>query len=759
MFAVIAALPGAAAQSPSGASAQVCVVTASKQPIAAAPILNSSGTALAVSDGSGCAAVPLQGSASFMPIRIALPGFAVASAEVRAGQTTKVVLRAYGDAQSVTVVADRGLAGVDDQATNVLVLDQQQLNAPPALTLDDQLHQVAGFQLYRRTSSWTANPTTEGVSLRGLGSTAASRTLVVTDEVPLNDAFGGWIHWDEIPTLAIEGVELECGGAADLYGSSAIGGVIDVVPVQPATPHVQFAADALGATENSAKGDMLMAAALPHANGLLAGSGLDTGGYIPTAPAARGTVDIPSNVAEESGRAEFRSPSRTDGDDLFVLGNVLNEARSNGTPDQTNGTRLWRYEGGGDANGKAGHGALRVFGDRETYRQSFSSTAPNRNSETLTRLQHVPTEEFGFALNGSRALPQNFIAGLGVDMRDIRATDSESPVAAGVVTATTDISARQREVGGYAEAIWQAHGWSVSGSVRVDSFRTFDGQSVTTKSRAIMPEPELDELVASPHAGVVRNLRHGISLTGTGFRAFRGPTMNELYRTGQVGQQLTEANNRLLAERATGFEFGAEFNSLRVHGRDWGHARASYFWTEVNRPISAVLLSQTATSQTLQRQNLGQIRSRGVSVEASTLDWHGFHASAGYQLAIATVTAFNTSSAVQKNLTGNWIPEVPRESFTSTLNYAAPHVANLHLIASYTGREFDDANNQFLLHAYPRFDASADRAIFTRWVQGLSLYGAAQNLANRAIDAGRTPVLTLAAPRLVEGGLRYTLSR
>ena len=231
--------------------------------------------------------------------------------------------------------------------------------------------------------------------------------------------------------------------------------------------------------------------------------------------------------------------------------------------------------------------------------------------------------------------------------------------------------------------------------------------------------------------------------------------MNELYRTGQVGQQTTLANPSLLAERATGFEFGGEFANLRACGRDLGHLRASYFWTEVNRPISAVLLTQTATAQTLQRQNLGQIRSRGVSVEAASTRWHNVDATFGYQLAIATVTAFNSSSPSQANLTGNWIPEVPREMFTATANYAAPRLANFHLIASYEGREYDDSANQFILHPYARFDASADRALG----RGLSLYAGVQNLANRAIDAGETPILTLAAPRLVEGGLRYNLSR
>jgi outer membrane receptor protein involved in Fe transport len=231
--------------------------------------------------------------------------------------------------------------------------------------------------------------------------------------------------------------------------------------------------------------------------------------------------------------------------------------------------------------------------------------------------------------------------------------------------------------------------------------------------------------------------------------------MNELYRTGQVGQQTTLANNSLLAERATGFEFGGEvqWRAARV--------RATYFWTEVNRPISAVLLSQTPplpappTAQTLQRQNLGQIRSEGMMVEAQSETWRGVDASFGYQLAFATVTAFNASSAVQPDLLGNWIPEVPRQSLTATANYVAPRIASFHAIASYTGHVFDDAANRFVLHPYARFDVSAERSL----PHGLSVFAGAQNVLNRTIDAGRTPILTLAAPRLVQAGLRYSFPR
>jgi outer membrane receptor protein involved in Fe transport len=644
---------------------------------------------------------------------------------------------------TVTVSADRGLVGINDSASSVAILTQDTLQQAPGLTLDDRLHSVAGFQLFRRTSSWTANPTTEGLSLRGLGSTAASRTLVVSDQVPLNDPFGGWIHWDEIPALAIAQVQMLRGGSADLYGSSAIGGVVEVQPF--AVPkRLVFDADASGATENSALEDVLLAGSTHWAEMLGAFTGLTTGGYIPTAPALRGTVDVPSNVTARSGRVMFGTSPSGRGVQGFLLGNVLNEQRSNGTPLQTNGTRLWRYFAGADAKGAFGRGALRLFGSRESYRQSFSAIAANRDSETLTKLQHVPLDEVGFVAQDSQALGNAVTAAIGVDLRDIRANDDETMVSNSVTTST---SARQRETGGFANAIWQPRGWSISGSIRVDSFRTFDARKVLSNAPAVTLLPELDELFVSPHLGLVKRLPHGLTLTCTGFRAFRGPTMNELYRTGQVGQQTTLANGALLGERATGFEFGVEETSRA------GTLRATYFWTEVNRPISAVVLSQTATTQLLQRQNLGQIRSRGVMVEAQTSRWRGLDGSLGYQLAVATVTAFNATSAVQANLKGNWIPEVPRESVTATANYAAAKFFNVHLIASYTGRDFDDAANQYVLHPYARFDVSADRPLW----HGLSLYAGAQNLLNRSIDAGRTPILTLAAPRLVQAGLRYRL--
>ena len=470
---------------------------------------------------------------------------------------------------------------------------------------------------------------------------------------------------------------------------------------------------------------------------LAAVSALQTDGFVPITPAFRGAVDVPANVSSQSARLELHAHT------AFLRGNVLNESRSNGTPLQTNAARIWRYAAGDDFSSAKTTATVRVYGSREGYRQAFSSVATDRNSEKLSTLQRVPTDELGLVLQAARVLPHALTVAMGFDVHDVRGTDSEDKLS---LATTTNSSARQREIGGFADALWQPYGWSLSASVRADSFRTFDARQTASNTSAITPLPEIDELVASPRVGLVRELPHGVALTATAFRAFRGPSLNELYRTSQVGAQTTQANDTLLAERATGFEVGGEFTRAKL-----GHLRATYFWTEVNRPISAVLLAVNL----YQRQNLGQIRSRGVMVEAQSESFHGFDATFGYQLAVATVTAFNSSSPAQVNLTGKWTPEVPRQSVTATANYAAPRIANLHVIASYQGMAFDDALNTFVLHPYARFDLSADRTLG----HGLSLFAGAQNLLDRAIDAGRTPILTLAAPRVVQGGVRYSFRK
>jgi outer membrane receptor protein involved in Fe transport len=688
--------------------------------------------AAGVTGDSGCVGVVGEGE-----VRVSREGFAAATAAAAAGAEVDVVLRPAERSELVEVTATRSPLPVEATASSVRTMSGEQLAEAPGLTLDDSLRQVAGFQLFRRTSSWVANPTTEGTSLRGLGSTAASRTLVLSDQVPLNDAFGGWIHWDEIPELAVGRVELMRGGASDLYGSSAIGGVIDVVPVVP--KETGYSLDLAGASRGTSSLNGLVTGAVDGWAGLAAASDFRTDGYILTAPAVRGLVDVPSNVHSQSGRVEMRRELRA-ADDVFLRGNVLNEARGNGTPLQTNGTRLWRYVGGADW-GLPGSGRLvaRVYGADQSYRQSFSSIAADRSSEKLTRLQQVPSQQVGAALQGARTWGGVTLVA-GGDVLDTRATDNEVPVSGGVQQATQSTSARQRTGGGYGEVLWQPGRWSVAFSSRVDQFRSFDARMVTGAG-APVTLPTTNEVVFDPRLGVVRELGGGFALTASGFRAFRGPTMNELYRTGQVGQQITQANPSLRTERATGWEAGMERSGGRL-----GTVRASYFWTQVNRPIAAVTLSSTATTVLQMRQNLGQLESRGVTLETELRPLRWMTVTGGYQYADSTVTKFQADPT----LVGKWTAQVPRNSASAQVRMERQGWGIMGVDVRGSGQQFDDSANQYRLAGYAQVDLYAEHGFGAR----VRVYGSVQNVGGEAVEAGKTPLLTLGIPRTVLVGIR-----
>src|SRR5262249_58738360 len=56
-----------------------------------------------------------------------------------------------------------------------------------------------------------------------------SRTTVLVDGVPLNDPFGGWVYWSRVPEASIERVETARGGSSSLYGTDALGGVVQII--------------------------------------------------------------------------------------------------------------------------------------------------------------------------------------------------------------------------------------------------------------------------------------------------------------------------------------------------------------------------------------------------------------------------------------------------------------------------------------------------------------------------------------------------
>ncbi len=680
-------------------------------------------------------------------LRIEAKGFDGKFVEVSANTT--VQLEPASTNQQVTVTAYRTPLGALESPATTRLMSEFALRTTAAPTMDGQVRQLPGVELFRRSSSLEANPTSQGISLRGLGSTSASRTLVTEDDVPLNDALGGWIHWEELPELAIDRIEVVRGGASDLYGSSAIGGVVNVVPARPTSTlgEVRSSYGGLGTYDTSA----LVETMLKDWGVLASGGSIGTDGFIQEAPNQRGPVDTASNMHGQNGLFDAernRGPLR-----LFMRGSGFNEARANGTLFQQNGTRLWRYATGADWQGARNSSAtLRLYGSTEHYRQTFSSisnaptaadpTCSYRCGETPTRFTLVPVNELGAAAHWNQPIGPELLLIGGADVHDVRVWDREQTF--GATAALTNLHDHQRDSALYAEAMGTHRAWTLTASGRVDWFQNFDAHQVVWNGSAWVPAatqpPTLDETLFDPRLGVSRKLGNHWALSASGFRAFRAPTASELYRSTQVGSKLTLPNSSLLSERATGWETG-----IASEWR-WGTIRTSYFDTQVNRPIVAVTTNPNSSPILLKRENLGQIESRGVGIDFEVAPQRWLAVDGGYQYAHAVV------SRGTQDL-GNWIPEVARNMASLNLRAFRPRIGTLSLQSRLSGRQYDDDANLFLLHSYFRLDAFASHDVGSH----LEFFAAGENLFDRSIEVSKTPTTTLATPRVARAGVQLRL--
>ena len=604
--------------------------------------------------------------------------------------------------EAITVTPARTETRVADTPSSVVVLSKEALDTTAAPTLDDALRQIAGFTLFRRAGSRVANPTTQGVTLRGVGASGASRALVLDDGVPLNDPFGGWVYWGRVPRVALDRVEVLRGGASDLYGSSAMGGVIQFIRRRSAALTV----DASAGSQDTRTVSMFAGSQF----GNVAVDLLSTGGYVLVRPEDRGVVDIAADSEHASIDATLRH--RT----LFARASYYDESRQNGTPLQENETKIRQLAVGGDVAVGGGALALRAYGSDQDYFQTFSAVAGDRASERLTVEQTVPSRGAGGSAQWTRAIGARHVLVTGTDLRYAKGTSDElrfTPNGTFRVIA----SGRQHAAAVFVEDLFAVTpSLIVTAGVRGDWWRN-DGA-----------DRRLTEAQLNPRVSMLWRTSDRLALSASAYTAFRAPTLNELYRGFRVGNVDTLPNPLLEAENLTGVEVGARAN----------HARVTLFWASVHDTIANVTLSESNGTITRRRQNLGRTQSLGAEVDAEWRIGNEWRASASWLFVDATVR--------EGDLRGKRLPQVPRHQATAQVSWRT-----IGAQARWSAMQFDDDRNELRLDSYLAVDLFASHPIG----RGLALTLAAENLINRDVEVSATPVITLGQPRGVRVGVRY----
>ena len=597
--------------------------------------------------------------------------------------------------------------------TAVTRLGREALDVTPAATLDDALRSVPGFSLFRRSSSRVANPTTQGVTLRGLAASGSSRALALGDGVPLNDPVGGWVYWNRLPLAALGDASVERGAAGDVFGTDAVGGVVVLRTVQYAGARVLVEGGSDQTGRLSGYGGRAWG---PSGSVFAAAEGFATDGFVIVAPETRGPIDTAAGSRHGSGHVGIR---RGTSNRLTARGGYFRESRDNGTPFQENST--WVTHGSVDLDATGARLQLRGYGQVQHYRQTFSAVLPGRAAEVPTSEQNVDANAFG-ATADWRWYRSGFNLGLSASGRHVSSDLKEAEYLAGLPTAPRVVDPTQSNLGASALAIWSGGAfWSLGASGRVDLWQT----ALDDTNRETFFSPRMWFTAAPGRFRVNLAVQSGS----------RGPTLNELYRPFRVGNTVTRANPLLTPEDVRGFEAGVSHTLGRSTVRVLG------FWSRVDDAIVNVTLSSSGGVITRERQNAARIEAKGMELE--------LEARVSPMLTLTVASAYQDSTFVEGPLEGLRVPQVPRwhhaiggRGVIGSVRWSGEY--------RFIDEQFDDDRNLFPLDESSMFDARVGWMVNRR----IEIFGAMENVFDEEQDVGRTPIRTIGLPRTTRVGIR-----
>jgi outer membrane receptor protein involved in Fe transport len=266
------------------------------------------------------------------------------------------------------------------------------------------------------------------------------------------------------------------------------------------------------------------------------------------------------------------------------------------------------------------------------------------------------------------------------------------------------------------------HGEFVQADARLGAFQFFAGARHQYTGQ--------DRQFFSPSAGFAYG--HG-KWRGRGatYRAYRAPTLNELYRQFRAGNTVTLANGDLRPETLFGAEIGADYQM------ESGAIRVTAFRNAIGGLITNATLSSTPALITRQRQNGVDSESRGIEVNVSRR-WRDWRGDAAYLFVDS------------RYATGPRIPQVAKNQGSAGVTFEHGGTLASASLRSFSS-QFDDDLNQFRLPGFATVQFMARRRLARNFSASLEI----ENLLNRGYLTGYTPTPTIGGPRLFRLGIRW----
>jgi vitamin B12 transporter len=569
--------------------------------------------------------------------------------------------------ETVTVTATRTERSVEESLASVTVIDRDEIERRQAQSVQEVLRGVPGLSIANNGGLGKST----SVFLRG---TESGHVLVLIDGVRAGSATTGITAFQDIPIDQIERIEIVRGPRSSLYGSEAIGGVIQIFTRKGGEgfkPYLSFGAG----SHSMYKATGGVSGGNDRAWYSLNGSRLETRGFNACAgrPFSLGGGGCFTRQPDDDGYRNTSGSARAGyrfDNGLEIEGNLLHAEGEN--------------EFDGNLQNRSTF-VQQMVGGRLKYSPFEFWTTSLRAGRTLDESDNFRDRRFSSTFDTQRvnvtwqndfALAEGHLLTLGLDYYNDQ------------VDSTTDYAVDSRDdKAGFAQYQLTLGGFDAVLGTRVDDNEQF----------GVYP---------TGNVALGYGFDNGIRLSASWGKAFKAPTFNELYFPGF-------GNPMLEPETSESWEVG-------ISGQHWDVAWAlNGYHTEIDDMIATVCGQVSCFAE-----NLDRARILGLEAQASTRLW-GFDIAANLSL----IDPENLSEGANN---GNRLPRRAQTMFRFDVDRSVGPV-RVGTTVYGEGRRFDDVANTQRLAGYVTVDLRASVDLY----RGLSLEGRVANLLNKQYQTAR----------------------
>jgi len=566
------------------------------------------------------------------------------------------------------VVTANGIEQPRDQVGQAItVIDKDQLDSSQTLAISDLLRTVPSVRVAR-------NGSIGGVTSVFIRGGESSQTLVLIDGVRINDPSSPNAAFDfgSLLTGNIDRVEILRGPNSVIWGSQAIGGVVNVRTEEP-TEDLSANAGAEYGYHNTADVRANVSGTSGKLSGSLGASYFRTDGI--SALAAGTERDGYKNFAANGKlKVAFNDEFSLDLRGYYNKGRVQFDDPFGATPDTFPETENSQFVGYAGLNANFANGRFRnrvAYTRTDLHRVGTEPNVPfsfnvNELKGKIDRFEYqgafdvIDKVTFVFGIEHERTFASTFFpagGGSGPDQANYRVTSEYGQLIVRPIT-----------------------GLTLTGGVRHDDYNIYGSQTTFGGNFAY-----------TPNAG--RTV-----LRGTYAEGFRAPTLTE--------SVLPFGNPALKAETAKSFDVGIEQNFLDGAVR----AAATYYHRKSDNQIAF-------SFTTFQSENIAKVLNKGLELELDVRPTQDLKISAGYSLVDAT-------SRSNDGTFGNRLARRPKDSANASIEWKTPIGLQIAADVLLAGDSFDNLANTVRLNGYQIVTVRASYPVSDRF----EVFGRIENL-------------------------------